>query len=93
MVRYMYLITVLLNHQRFLHLKLSFKLRIVYVLVLFIICFHMPNAFCLFVALLLNMPEMAHDWFNKSIHYVNVTVLIKFSQKTSVFTVIIISSP
>ena len=26
-------------------------------------------------------------------HYVNVTVLIKFSQKTSVFTLIIISSP
>ena len=64
MVRYMYLITVLLNHQRFLHLKLSFKLSIVYVLVLFIICFHMPNDFCLFVAFLLNMPEMAHDWFN-----------------------------
>ena len=27
------------------------------------------------------------------IHYVNVSVLIKFSQKTSVFTLIIISSP
>ena len=26
-------------------------------------------------------------------HYVNVSVLIKFSQKTSVFTLIIISSP
>ena len=50
MVRCMYIITVLLNHQRFLHLKLSFKLSIVYVLVLFIICFHMPNAFCLFPA-------------------------------------------
>ena len=50
MVRYMYIINILLNHQRFLHLKLSFKLSIVYVLVLFIICFHMPNAFSLFVA-------------------------------------------
>ena len=52
MVRYMYIITVLLNHQRFLHIKLSFKPSIVYmyVLVLFIICFHMPYAFCLFVA-------------------------------------------
>ena len=27
------------------------------------------------------------------LHYVNVSVLIKFSQKTSVFTLIIISSP
>ena len=27
------------------------------------------------------------------IHYVNISVLIKFSQKTSVFTLIIISSP
>ena len=27
------------------------------------------------------------------VHYVNVSVLIKFSQKTSVFTLIIISSP
>ena len=72
MVRYMYLITVLLNHQRFLHLKLPFKLSIVYVLVLFIICFHMPNAFCLFVALLLNMPEMAHDWVNKSILFYSI---------------------
>ena len=26
-------------------------------------------------------------------HYVNVSVLIKFSQKTSVFTLIIVSSP
>ena len=26
-------------------------------------------------------------------HYVNVSVLVKFSQKTSVFTIIIISSP
>ena len=29
-------------------------------------------------------------WF---LHYVNVSVLIKFSQKTSVFSLIIISSP
>ena len=28
-----------------------------------------------------------------ALHYVNVSVLIKFSQKTSVFTLIIISSP
>ena len=28
-----------------------------------------------------------------SLHYVNVSVLIKFSQKTSVFTLIIVSSP
>ena len=27
------------------------------------------------------------------LHYVNVSVLIKFSQKTSIFTLIIISSP
>ena len=47
---WVYIITVLLNHQRFLHVKLSFKLSFVYVLVLFSICFHMPNAFCLFVA-------------------------------------------
>ena len=35
---------------------------------------------CLYVVLVLS-------------HYVNVSVLIKFSQKTSVFTLIIISSP
>ena len=29
----------------------------------------------------------------RTAHYVNVSVLIKFSQKTSVFTLIIISSP
>ena len=29
----------------------------------------------------------------KKLHYVNVSVLIKFSQNTSIFTVIIISSP
>ena len=28
-----------------------------------------------------------------TLHYVNVSVLIKFSQKTSVFTLIVISSP
>ena len=31
--------------------------------------------------------------FFVAIHYVNVSVLIKFSQKTSVFTLIIISPP
>ena len=29
----------------------------------------------------------------RDLHYVNVSVLIKFSQKTNVFTLIVISSP
>ena len=33
------------------------------------------------------------DGIGKDYHYVNVSVLIKFSQKTSLFTLIIISSP
>ena len=71
MVRYMYIITVLLIHQRFLHLKLFFKLSFVYILILFITCFHMPNVFD-YLLLLLNMAEMAHDWFNKRILFYSI---------------------
>ena len=39
-------------------------------------------------ALSLNAPNQPEN-----IHYVNVSILIKFSQKTSVFTLIIVSSP
>ena len=34
-----------------------------------------------------------YDILSMKTHYVNVSVLIKFSQKTSVFTLIVISSP
>ena len=38
------------------------------------------------------MVEPLHLNF-KELHYVNLSILIKFSQKTSVFTLIIVSSP
>ena len=40
--------------------------------------------------LVLIVPVPGHCF---SLHYVNISILIKFSQKTSVFTLIIISSP
>ena len=49
---------------------------------------------CFFYAAVKNIRSILHRRFNvKLVHYVNVSVLIKFSQKTSVFTLIIISSP
>ena len=63
----------------------------------------MFNVVFLFLFVLPGLPVVYYVSFGRlitsvlffllSFHYVNVSVLIKFSQKTSVLTLIIISSP
>ena len=56
------------------------------------VIFHVAAQFLLLIR---NAKKTCQTWSdtNRTVHYVNVSVLIKFSQKTSVFTLIIISSP
>ena len=47
------------------YLDLSYKWYIVYFCLMYFGC-------CIYVLLLLNMPEMAHDWINKSIIFYSI---------------------
>ena len=48
---------------------------------------------CLVSLAFRNIITEKDSFVQLNVHYVNVSVFIKFSQKTSVFTLIIISSP
>ena len=46
-----------------------------------------------YTPLLNNLEDINPDLLSKLCHYVNVTVHLQFSQKTRVFTLIIVTSP
>ena len=58
-----------------------------------VVIFHIFDCTCTVIFVYISSFQNHTVIFIKASHYVNVSVLIKFSQKTGVFTIIIISSP